>query len=116
MSLDETMSAGDLRVVVAALVGHDVQDRVDSIGNSRAAVMYRKDVLVSIAHRVPNRTGDARPISRMTCDQLREFIARNVDCEPPPPGQHFTWVHLKALYQELGGPMRSSDTGPGNDI
>lgn len=102
-SLSEAMSAGDLRIVIGAELGRDLRERVDSVGNSRAAVSFRKATLVSIAHRIPNRRGDARPISDMTCDQLRAFIAKNLDLDPPPDGSHFTWVHLKAIYQEVAG-------------
>lgn len=102
-SVSEAMSAGDLRIEIGRELNRDLHERVNSVGNSRAAVRFRKATLVSIAHRIPNRRGDAQNISDKTTDELREFIALNLDLEAPPTGSHLTWIHLKAIYEEVAG-------------
>lgn len=99
--VSEATSAGDLRIAIGDALGRDIAERVDSVGDSRAAVKFRKEMLQSIAHRIPNRRGDARNISDMTTAELRTFIARNLDLDPPPEHSHFSWLHLKAIYREV---------------
>lgn len=100
-SIDETMTAADLRIKIAEEVGDDIRDRVENVGNSRGAVQFERDTLLSIAFRIPNRRGDARDLREMNVTELREFIAANTRTEEPCG--MFNWLHLKAIWREIGG-------------
>jgi len=103
VTLNESVSAGDLRVRIGDLVGADIRERVNTVGNSRAAVSFRRPTLLQIAIRIPVRTGDLRDPRDLTTSELRTYIARNTGVEPPASSSHFQWIHLKAIYQELEG-------------
>lgn len=100
-SLDECMSVGDLRIRIAEELDHDIEDPVDTVGNGRVAGAFRKQTLRSIAFRIPDRRGDARDFRTLTSGDLRTYIARQLDTDPP--ARHYTWSYRETIHLTITG-------------
>ncbi len=99
----ESKSARQLRVAIGAAYGRDLRERVDSIGNSPAAVAFRRPLLEEIAADVL----DDVAVDEVGVQELRTMVARALDREPP--AGHFTWLHLRDIYETVVDPEPVAD-------
>jgi hypothetical protein len=99
----EAKSARQLRIAIGAKYGRDLRERVDSIGNSPAAVAFRRPLLEEIAADVL----DDATVEDLSVKQLRAMVARALDHEPP--AGHFTWLHLRDIYETIVDPEDITD-------
>jgi hypothetical protein len=91
----ESKTSRSLRIAIGARYGRDLRERVDSIGNSAAAVAFRRPLLEEIATDVLDDVNVEDP----SVTQLRAMVARALDREPP--AGHFTWLHLRDIYETV---------------
>lgn len=84
------------RIAIGEAVGQDIADRIMD-GSNPNSVRFRAATLRSIAFAIPDRTGDARDIRELTYDELRAYIARQLDFDDE--GRDFRWHQLKRIYE-----------------
>lgn len=100
----ESKTSRSLRIAIGAKYGRDLRERVDSVGNTAAAVRFRRPLLEEIAEDVLDEEHD---IADLSVRELRARIATALDREEP--AGHFNWLHLRDLYETVVDPDDVTD-------
>lgn len=108
---EEPSSVAELRVAIGDELGLDLRERMQSVGRHDSAVVFRKRTLVMIAWEIPNRTGDAQDVRQLGVDELRQWIARQLQVDAPNGGVQFRYGELRAIYDALADRRLYADGG-----
>jgi hypothetical protein len=99
----ESKTSRALRIAIGATYGHDLRERVNSTGNTPAAVRFRRPLLEEIAEDVL----EEETASELRVRELRARIASALD-RAEPAGQ-FNWLHLRDIYETVVDPEDGTD-------
>jgi hypothetical protein len=100
----ESKTSRSLRIAIGAKYGRDLRERVDSIGNTAAAVRFRRPLLEEIGEDVLDE-GDN--VGDLGVEEIRARIAEALGREEP--AGHFNWLHLRDLYEAVVDPEDVTD-------
>jgi hypothetical protein len=99
----ENTTSRALRIAIGATYGHDLRERVDSVGDTPAATRFRRPLPKKLAEDIL----EEEAVSELRDWELRGRIASELD-RAEPAGQ-FNWLHLRDIYETVVNPEDVTD-------